>query len=231
MVLPDERMAALVTAINGPNTLAVAQRILLRALVAKGRIAAMPAPVAAVPLPVKTPTPAELAAVTGYYASDSALRRVLAGNAGTLSVEQLADNAWSPLATGLLMRNDGWFSSDGKPATEFRHLNAGAGYLQAKDVTGAGHYRDQFLFGQRLSTVGTGALSPAWQSRLARKWLIVNFRPDVLHFSHPRYPAYPAHPYRGRSARGASDSRVEQHVLYARPIAERFAGPDGDDVP
>jgi hypothetical protein len=107
----------------------------------------------------------------------------LAGNAGTFSIEQLADNVWSPLATGLSLRNNGWFSSDGKPATGFRHLNAGAGYLQARDVTGAGHYRDQFPFGQRLSTLGTGALSAAWQSRLARKWLIVNFRPDVLHFT------------------------------------------------
>jgi CubicO group peptidase (beta-lactamase class C family) len=176
VVAPDEGLAVVVLgASNSFNSGAagkIAERILLRALVERGRIPAMPAQVTGSVLPTWTPTQADQAAYPGIYASNDSLYRASFDTEGTLTVEKYG-STWTPAYPGLKLRSDGWYAADGDPLTGVRLLTRGGRrYLALRAKYGYGNYQLQSLVGQALDA--QGALSAAWQARAADTWLPVN---------------------------------------------------------
>jgi CubicO group peptidase (beta-lactamase class C family) len=176
MVLPDEGLAVAVMGASNSFTSRsanlIAERILLRALVERGRIPAMPAQLAGTSLPVQAPTQAEQSAYAGIYASGSDLYRARFSSEGVLTVEKYGTD-WVTAYPDLKRRSDDWYAADADPLTGFRLLTRGGrAYLAQRSRNGYGHYRIQHLTGQALET--RGPLSGAWQARAAEAWLPVN---------------------------------------------------------
>ena len=182
-VLPDEGLALFITGTSrtyGP--IALAERIVLNALVERGRIAAFPAPLAATPLTPVAASDQQLAEISGIYANYTGLARIEPAGR-RLALSTYADGAWSA-ATSLQLRSDGTFSSDADPLTAYRSVLAqGERYLvkrSAGAVLGQGlkHHLEEFPYMQRLNP--GGAMLPAWSSRLGLQGLVVNSAADSL---------------------------------------------------
>lgn len=79
-IAPAEGLAAFVMGASGTfdsdSANIIAERILLRALAERGRIAAMPSPLTLLARPEKTPTDEVLNSVSGYYANNNTFMRV-----------------------------------------------------------------------------------------------------------------------------------------------------------
>ena len=189
VVLPGERLAVTAIAAGhgaadkpGADPLAVAERILLRELVERKRIAAMPtAMTVASPVAAIVP-PDALAAMTGMWAKASSLRRTAAGPGSSLTLQVWTGTAWKSEVEGLLLRRDGWWVSDAKPDIAWSTVAAGGRkFLVQRVPFGAGHYRIQLLAGEGV--YAAGLLSATWERRLGRSWLIVNERPSDIGFS------------------------------------------------
>jgi CubicO group peptidase (beta-lactamase class C family) len=179
-VAPQERLAVFITATStGYNPVRLAELILLHALVERGRIAAMPALLANVPLPERTATDADLAAIAGCYGRHDMVMRIEVQSDRTLTLLADAQGQWRPRGTGLKLRADGTWSSDIAPHLSFRTLTAdGRRYLVVRAVNGYGHVEEDLLYGQAMAP--QAALSAAWQARVGRKWLTVNEHPLAI---------------------------------------------------
>ncbi len=180
VVLPGERLAVTAIAAGregtdrpGADPLVVAERILLRELVERKRIAAMPAPMTDVS-PVAAAVPAEAtAAMTRMWAKSNSLRRVSPGAGGTLTLQAWNGAAWEPELEGLSLRQDGWWASDARPGVAYSAVTAGGrSFLARRAPFAAGHYRLQLVAGEGVSPVRP--LSAAWTDRVGRSWLVVN---------------------------------------------------------
>jgi len=177
IVAPDEKLA--VTVVGASNSFAsgkatrIAELILLRALVERGTLAAMPEPLdKTLALPVRTPTAEEKAAAAGYYEAD-ALYQAKFETDNTLTLEKYQEGAWKAWKQGFRLRSDGWFAGDDDAVTAVRFVSRGGRtYLAFRYGTGAGHYRTTLLYGQRLET--KAPFSALWQARLNETWMPVN---------------------------------------------------------
>ena len=172
VVAPDEGLALMIT---GSSTDydhgALAERILLQALVERRRIAAMPTPLPAIALPEAMPSTAQLAAIEGIYAQYLGMVRIQVAADRTLSISSTKQGAWAAPTTGWKLRNDGTFSTDADPNMSYQSASAlGESYLTGR--TAVGHYRVQFTIAQKLAPEPT--LSKAWLARLEQTWLAVN---------------------------------------------------------
>ena len=182
MVAPDEGLAAVVLGASGgfshDKATLIAERILLRALAEKGRIAEMPAPLTFSPRPEKTPTDELLDSVSGYYASYSSFMRVRR-QSDSLNIARYdaSKNDWTPWMTGLKLRDDDHFSNDAHPSTSFSFKTAdGRQYLIIRYSQGYGHYQDDLIYGQQVAAAAV--LPAAWSSRLGKQWLMTNEHPE-----------------------------------------------------
>jgi CubicO group peptidase (beta-lactamase class C family) len=181
-VIPDERLAVVVTGASNHwksgHAVMVSERILLRALVDRGRLAAMPAALPTTDLATQAVPPADLETYAGHYASANGVYRVSFGAGDTLTVEEYGD-AWEPMYQGLALRSDGWYAADGDPVAAVQTLTSeGRVYLATRFPGGAGHYALTSLFAERLDDAP--ALSTEWQPRLAEVWLPVNQDPPTF---------------------------------------------------
>jgi len=159
----------------------VAQRTLLRALVEKGILAAVPPALPQNPLPVVTPGAEERETFSGYYASSGALSRLSFGADGAILFENYTGDGWTPAYQGFKKRSDGWYSAEGDSVKALRLLTqAGRRYIALRSRGGAGHYTVPLLTAQRLDA--KSPISEAWQARVAGTWLPVN---------EPIYASYP----------------------------------------
>lgn len=179
-VAPEERLALIITGTStayGSGTLA--ERILLNALAERGRIADIPAPLPAVLPPEQTATDAELAAMVGFYANYEAVFHIESQADRSLTMKQYNAGHWEVIARDLKRRDDGTFVGDAQPLSAFWTFSAdGRRYLAQRTPAGQGHYLSEMPWAQRVEP---GAeLSPAWQARVGRRWLIVNERPDSV---------------------------------------------------
>lgn len=179
-VAPDERLAVVVFGASGSfatqfksgHAVTISERILLRALVERGRLAAMPQPLPKTALPIKAVTLEEKAAFTGFYASARGIYRVRYGSDDSLTVETYSGD-WTPRYRGFRLRTDGWYAADDDPVTALRLLTrAGRTYIAQREKRGYGHYAVTNMLGQRLAD--RAALSAAWEARLGERWLPVN---------------------------------------------------------
>ncbi|TFG46249.1 MAG: class A beta-lactamase-related serine hydrolase [Dehalococcoidia bacterium] len=186
-IAPAERLAVIVIgASNGfssDNAIVIAERILLRALAEKGRIAAMPVPLNMSPRPEKTPTDELLNSVIGYYANSNTFMRVQRqSNDLNIAEYDISINDWKNLYTGLKLRDDDCFSSNVNPSESFLFKTAdGRQYFILRNLQGYGHYQDNLIYAQLVAASGT--LPTAWANRLDRKWLMTNDHHDSILWS------------------------------------------------
>lgn len=149
------------------------ERIMLRALVERGMLAAMPAPLPQNPLPVVAPTAEEESTFKGFHAASGALYNLRFAVNDSINLDKYRNGVWEPLYHGFRKRTDGWYAADGDSITAFRLLtSSGRSYIAARKKDGAGHYATTSLMAQRLDS--RNAISAAWQARLAATWLPVN---------------------------------------------------------
>lgn len=181
-VVPDERLAAFVVGASGNfssnDTIVLMERLLLNALVEKGRIPSVPSPLKGKALPEKTASPAELRSFAGCYGRSDSLLRVSGGRGQSLSIYRYdpEKKRWGAWQKGLTMRSDGYFASKADPLQAFAFRTAdGRQYLINRSVAGYGHYQDNEVIGQKVTL--TAALPASWKKRLARHWLMINDNP------------------------------------------------------
>ena len=186
VVLPEEKLGVIVFGASNrfDSSLAVkiSERILLRALVERGRLAAMPEQLPDVTQPTKSVTAEEKKAFTGYYASGTTAYRLSFGADDSLLVEEYTGaDALSPKYRNMKPRGDGLYTADGDPGTSIGlKTQSGFTYFVLRLKKGYGHYRTTSMFGQRLDN--KPAISAAWQARLGERWLPVNDDPVFLSF-------------------------------------------------
>jgi hypothetical protein len=190
VVSPEAGLGIVVLTVTGGGSaraIAVAERVLLRALAEDGRIAGFPSPLPAVVLPVAPPPDGLLASIEGEYAQGSAVFQLRAQPDGSLLASLRSDAGWTPSGSPLKLRSDGWFASDQDPLRAFKVvdadlLGAPTQYLLNRAPAGYGHYLDESVFAQRVRR-RPGELSAAWRDRLSSTWLVVNEDPDELAWS------------------------------------------------
>ncbi len=172
-----------VTPLGSGECMDLGERILLHALVDQGTIRRLPKPVKAAAPKARPATAAQLAAMTGYWASSGAVFRSVAapGDPQSLTLAMLAGGDWAPLYDGLRLRTDGRFHTDGSPDSVGTIAAGARRYLVSTEVRGAGHYRESNLVAQKLQPLPE--LSAAWEARVGHVWLAVSGRPDATEFS------------------------------------------------
>jgi len=188
-VAPEEKLAVVVfgasNRFGSDHAVTISERILLPALVERGRMSAMPQPLSAVSLPVQAVTAADKSTYAGHYASGTTAYRLSFGADDALSVDEY-QNDWTPKYQDLKLRSDGWYAAGNDPVTAVRLLTrAGRTYFALRLKRGYGHYTSTTLFGQRLDD--RPAISAAWLERLNEQWLPVNADRLSLASGDPRF--------------------------------------------
>jgi CubicO group peptidase (beta-lactamase class C family) len=175
-VAPEEKLGVVVfgasNSFDSSYAVKISERILLRALVERRRLAEMPKPLSTTPLPVQAVTQEERNTFTGFYTSGSGVYRLGFGADDSLSLDELRSD-WTPKYRNFKLRSDGWYAADGDPITALRLLTRGGrNYYALRLKRGFGHYSSTIMTGQRLDD--KPAISAAWQARLGETWLLVN---------------------------------------------------------
>ena len=179
VVVPGQDLAAVVQGvapIDSGKAETLCERILLHALVDRGALRRLPAPIPAVAPPVKAATAAQLRAIQGYWAGNSLVLKAESGaDPQSVTVFTLGqDGAWHEMVAGLRMRTDGRFHHEGSAGSIWIASAAGRRYLVVRTAAG-GFYYDNMPLAQKLTT--GEPLSKAWDSRLGGVWLAVNEYP------------------------------------------------------
>ena len=180
IVAPNDGLAVVVMGTQGTgfNHSVLAQRVLLRALAEKGRIAAFPAPLAPLASPVATVPAGISEAAEGVYATYASIVQIRKDSDGSLNALHLGPDGFGPGIAALRYRSDGWFTADTMPLSSYRTVREGSRqYLVQRAAAGVGHYFDQQAYMERVQAPGT-PLSAAWRNRVGSNWLLVNESPD-----------------------------------------------------
>jgi hypothetical protein len=177
VVAPDVGLAVVVMMASNDITsdmlVKVCERVMLRALVERGILGEMPAPLPRTSLSVIAPTAAEKSAFSGFHAASDVLYRLSFAADDSMNVERYQSGGWTPAYQGFRKRSDGWYAADGDAVKALRLLAAsGRSYIELRNSAGAGHYATTHLMAQRLDA--RADFSTAWQARLADMWLPVN---------------------------------------------------------
>lgn len=161
---------------------ALAQRILLHALVDKGLIARMPStlPTDQAPPPVTNATEEQLKAVTGYFGQYNTLVHCIISKSRSrgLTVKYVAPSGETTIITGARIRTDGHFWMDGKMTWISAQSSGGRTYLYSNGIAGYGHYRENTVVGQFLPI--RTPISATWTARAGDDWLLVNEMPSSV---------------------------------------------------
>lgn len=182
IVVPEIEMGVLVTGASnygsGEATV-VAEKILLRALAEQGHIPSFPQPLPNIPTPSVTPLAKDLEAIQGYFANSSNIFKITVNAESSITLSGYVEGAWKEQIAELKMRDNGHFSSDEQPLTEFYSVTSEYGmYLAVREAKGNQHYQNDSLLAQKITA--QGPLSQAWSERTGKKWLAVNFNPDSV---------------------------------------------------
>ena len=177
IVAPDAKLGVIVLMASNKTSSdmvgKVGERVMLRALVDKGLLAAVPATLTQNSLPLNPPTAEEKSSYTGFYAAAGSVYRLSFAADGSLTVESYRENIWIPKYAAFKKRSDGWYAADDDSITGLRLLTAsGRKYIDYRKLYGAGHYTTTYLLAQKLDA--RAAISAAWQNRMATRWLPAN---------------------------------------------------------
>ena len=186
VVSPQAQLGIVVLTDSGSSSqaIAVAERVLLRALYQNKRIAAFPSPLLPIVPPVAPVPDGLLPAIAGEYAQGSLILQLQPKPDGSLLVSLRSETGWTPNGSPLKYRSDGWFASDQDPIKAFKVVDADllgvpTQYILNRAPGGYGHYLDYVVLAQRVRR-RPGDLSEAWRARLSSTWLVVNENPDEL---------------------------------------------------
>lgn len=192
-VLPDQGLALMVTGNTGDskstNTYragALAEGILLRALVEEGSIPTLP------PLVVRTAPPIaaspDLTDAVGVYANYNEPMRVTANQDGSFSLSSWNGSAWMNSDVSYSYRNDGWWWSNDAPISYRFEVVSGTDangqpyryrYLMLRGILfGAGYNETNLPMGQQLLPLTP--LSAVWQARMGKSWTVTNESPATV---------------------------------------------------
>jgi CubicO group peptidase (beta-lactamase class C family) len=180
VVVPEEHLGVVVfgasgslaTSFGSSHAVKIAERILLRALVERGRIPAMPPSLSTDDLPLAAVPAADKGAYPGTYASSNGVFSLTYGAGDALSVN-VYQSGWQEAYSNFKLRSDGWYAADGDPVTALRLLTAsGRNYLAVRKPAASRLYSITTLFAQRLDA--KPAISAAWLARVGERWLPVN---------------------------------------------------------
>lgn len=182
VIAPEAGLAAFVAgagSYGSSKAEAVAEEIILNALVERGDLPAMPAKVGTDQPAKVTPTEADIQAMLGtYVGSPSIYRRVIRGDDDNLILESLVNGAWVPGSATLSYRADGsWWVNDARALSFTTVKGWGRTYLVITMPMGYGNARGEEIFGQRV-TPGT-PIARAWRERLG-PWLAVSEAPTSM---------------------------------------------------
>lgn len=180
-VVPEADIAVVIQAagmtVDSGTLETLAQRIALSALAEKGVIAEVPEP-----LPLTAPravpaTEAQTDAITGTYLGQGIAFQVTPSPDGGVLFSLYRGGEWLTHPDPFTMRSDGkYWSTAGTGMALTVSRGWGRTYLVLNAPAGAGHYRDNTVLGQKVTSVDP--LSPAWQQRLSGTWLDVTERPE-----------------------------------------------------
>ena len=135
------------------QAIAVAERVLLRALYQNRRIAAFPSPLLPIVPPVAPIPDGLLAAIAGEYAQGNIIWQLQPKPDGSLLISLRSDAGWTPFGSPLKYRSDGWFASDQEPLTAWKVVEADllgvpTQYILNRAPAGYGHYLDNNEIGR-----------------------------------------------------------------------------------
>lgn len=149
------------------------QTLIMRALVERGDLKAMPKVLGPVKLPARKPSATQLSAVTGMYLAGGSAFRISARADGSLIFGRLVDGAWVDGPASFTLRPDGRFWDTKTGSKAFSTVDGwGRHYLVLRQASGYGHYRTDMILGERLAP---GApLSAAWKARLGKTYVFVS---------------------------------------------------------
>lgn len=194
-VLPDQRLALMVTGNTGDSQRsdtyragALAEGVLLRALVEEGSIRTLP-PLVAHTAPPMAASP-DLADAVGVYANYNQPMRVTANQDGSFSLSSWNGSAWRPMSgdPSYSYRSDGWWWSNDAPISYRFEVVSGTAangqpyryrYLMLRgSLFGAGYNETTLPMGQQLLPLAP--LSAAWQARMGKTWTVTNESPATV---------------------------------------------------
>ena len=185
-IAPDQRLGVVVLgagrSFNSIAAETVAQTILLSALTETGDIKKLPAQVGGVPGTGKVTSKmasSKLKALTGTFLAQNGTLKLAKAGKRSLKTSTLVDGKWVKSPGRFTLRNDGAFWSTESPGVSIRSVKSwNRTYVVQRSVGGVGTYYSHIARGQRVRS--GGALSPAWQARVGKKWLLANESPQSL---------------------------------------------------
>ena len=169
VVAPDAGLAAFVAGVGTFSSAAaqrVADRLILNALVDRGELTALPAPVGDEQPPRANPTEDDFNAITGIYLNAmSGARRVARAADGTIRAAALVSEEWQESPSGFSFRTDGAWWPDGDSPSVLRAVTGwNRTYLVISMPTGFDDVRGDFIVGERVRQ--TAPTAAAWRARL-----------------------------------------------------------------
>lgn len=173
IVAPDAGLAVVVTAASGSFDVGnLSDRLMLEALTEQGTLSTMPPRLASIAT-AATEAPVDEAWTESVFANYLSPVKFVADPSGTLTQYQADKGEWKKVLAGLRPRSDGFLASDERPEIAFRLVDyQGFTFLTMKALGGYKAHAVEIIDSQMLRP--QGPLSPAWQSRTGRRWLIVN---------------------------------------------------------
>jgi hypothetical protein len=160
----------------------VAQTVLLNALVETGAIAKMPKQVSGTPGKGKVTSKmakAKINQLSGTFLAQNETKKLTKAKNRSVKVATLVDGDWVRSPGRFELRNDGRFWSTTSPGTSISAVKSwGRTYVLQRSIGGVGTYYSYIARGQKVRS--GGALSPTWQARVGKKWLLANESPDSL---------------------------------------------------
>lgn len=153
LVAPQARLGAAVLGGASEAVIAtLAEGLLSRALVERGRLAALPAPAAPAPEPPKTPGAADLAAMAGIHARHDGLLWLRPRPDQGLTLSRWEAGGWRDDPAPLYWRGAGHWAADAAPETRYRPGEVeGRHYLLASQAQGPGPGPQEVPLAQRLA--------------------------------------------------------------------------------
>jgi hypothetical protein len=194
-IAPDQRLAVVVEgagrSFSSIAAETVAQTVLLNALVEAGSIKKMPKQVSGTPGKGKVTAgmaKKKITRLSGTFLAQSETLRLTRGKNRSLKAARLVDGRWVKNPGRFELRNDGAFWSTQIPGVSIRSVKAwGRTYVVQRSIGGVGTYYSHVARGQK--TRSGGSLSPAWQARVGKKWLLANESPKSLNWTLAGTPA------------------------------------------
>lgn len=180
VIAPDAGLAAFVAGAGHYSSgaaMAVAEEIILHALVERGELPEMPTRLGVEQPPKVTPSDADFRAVVGTYLGSAGIGFRLSRGAGdTLVSEELHDGAWVPVPVTASLRTDGHWWADRPSAVRFGTVEGwGRTYLTMTEPGGYGNAIGVEVLGERITP--TGKMAREWRGRLG-DWLSVSDVPS-----------------------------------------------------